>query len=86
MTLNWWLIRVTLVVAFGFLPQQFGRWWGPTNSLNAGSEVGIPWGGGDIQTLPYAKNLFELFTLTGSRATRTSGTSTHAIVHAQETW
>ena len=43
------------MVAFGFLPQQFGRWWGPTNSLNAGSEVGIPWGGGDIQTLPYAK-------------------------------
>ena len=28
---QWWLIRVTLVVAFGFLPQNFGRWWGPTN-------------------------------------------------------
>ena len=25
----WWLIRVTLVVAFGFLPQIFGRYWGP---------------------------------------------------------
>ena len=27
----WWLIRVTFVVAFGFLPQNFGRWQGPTN-------------------------------------------------------
>ena len=25
----WWLVRVTLVVAFG--PQNCGRWWGPTN-------------------------------------------------------
>ena len=22
----WWLVGVTLVVAFGFLPQNFGRW------------------------------------------------------------
>ena len=22
----WWLVRVTMVVAFGFLPQTFGRW------------------------------------------------------------
>ena len=22
----WWLIRVSLVVAFGFLPPNFGRW------------------------------------------------------------
>ena len=28
----WWLVRATLVVAFGFLPQNFGRWWGPMNS------------------------------------------------------
>ena len=27
----WWLGRVTLVVAFGFLPQNFRRWWGPMN-------------------------------------------------------
>ena len=26
-----WLVRVTLVVAFGFLPQNFGMWWGPAN-------------------------------------------------------
>ena len=25
---GWWLVGVTLVVAFGFLPQNFGRWWG----------------------------------------------------------
>ena len=30
-TSYWWLVRVTLVVAFGFLPQNFGRWWGPTS-------------------------------------------------------
>ena len=28
---NWWLVRVTLVVAFGFLPQKFGRWQGSMN-------------------------------------------------------
>ena len=27
----WWFVRVTLVIAFGFLPQNFGRWWGPMN-------------------------------------------------------
>ena len=55
----WWLVRVTLVVAFGFLPQNFGRWQGPTmvlrHSMNTGSVVGIPWGGGDTRTLPHAK-------------------------------
>ena len=25
----WWLVRVTLVVAFNFLPQKFGRWQVP---------------------------------------------------------
>ena len=29
---HWWLIRVTLVVAFGFLPQNFGKVAVPTNS------------------------------------------------------
>ena len=28
---NWWLVRVNLVVAFGFLPQNFGRWQGSMN-------------------------------------------------------
>ena len=30
---HWWLASVTLVLAFGFLPQNFGRWWGPINSI-----------------------------------------------------
>ena len=30
-TLDCWLVRVTLVFAFSFLPQNFGKWWGPTN-------------------------------------------------------
>ena len=29
--LDWWLVRDTLVVSFGFLPQTFGSWQGPTN-------------------------------------------------------
>ena len=28
---NWSLVRVTLVAAFRFFLQNFGRWWGPTN-------------------------------------------------------
>ena len=33
---HWYLIRVTLVVAFGILLQNFGRWQGHINdSLNA---------------------------------------------------
>ena len=31
--------------------------------MNAGSVVVIPWGGGEIQTLPYAKKLFEIIAL-----------------------
>ena len=30
-TIFWWLVRVTLVIAFEFLPQFFGRLWGPRN-------------------------------------------------------
>ena len=29
--LHWWLVRVSLVVAFGFLPQNSGRWWRSMN-------------------------------------------------------
>ena len=28
---HWWLVRVNLVVAFGFFLQNFGRWQGPVN-------------------------------------------------------
>ena len=49
----WWLVRVTLVVAFGFLPQNFGKWWGPTNTTLSFYECRFS--GGDPQTLPCAK-------------------------------
>ena len=42
--------RVTLVVAFGFLPQNSGRWCGPTNAIL--SFYGCRLSGGDTQTLP----------------------------------
>ena len=32
---NWRLVRITLVVAFGFLPKNFGRWWGSMNDTFA---------------------------------------------------
>ena len=46
MYVNWWLIRVTLLVAFWFLPQNFGRWWRPTydgfcSKINAVWVVGM---------------------------------------------
>ena len=46
MYVNWWLIRVTLLVAFWLLPQNFGRWWRPTfdgfcSKINAVWVVGI---------------------------------------------
>ena len=34
----WWLVGVNLVVAFGFLPQSSGRWWGP-----AQKEMQLQW-------------------------------------------
>ena len=30
----WWLVRATLVVAFGFLPEIFWKRWGPTGKVN----------------------------------------------------
>ena len=46
--------------------------------MNAGSVVGIPWGGGDIQTLPYAKELLELIALKGEGDGKNLGTRTWA--------
>ena len=78
---NWWnhlslkisigASLVTLVVAFGFLLQNFGRWRGPMNgtlchSMDGGSVVGTPWGGGIVK--PYLQNIFfKLFALTRGR-------------------
>ena len=46
--------------------------------MNAGSVVGIPWGSGDTQTLPYAKE----FVWTGSGYAETLGVSASAEVQA----
>ena len=35
---HWWLVRVTLVVAFGFLPNNFGRY--RSGTVNSKSFVG----------------------------------------------
>ena len=42
--------------------------------------VGIPWGGGDTQAQPYAKEyrLYELNVLTGGWDAKPLGTCTHA--------
>ena len=57
---DWSLVRVTFGVAFGFLAPKF---WEVAETyelffchfMNAGSVMGIPWGGGDTQIIPYAK-------------------------------
>ena len=42
----WWLFRITLMVTFGFLPQNFGMWWGPTNgTLSMILRLQIQWWG-----------------------------------------
>ena len=47
---------VTLVVAFSFLSQNIGKWWGPMNGtlsfMTAGWVVGTLRGSLDTQTLP----------------------------------
>ena len=75
-----WLVRVTLVVAFGFLPQNFGRWWGPTNSTLSVYECRFS-GGWWRHWNPTKckKKLFQRFALTGGRDTKTLGASTHTI-------
>ena len=55
MPFSWWLIGVTLVVGFGFLPQILGPWQGPMNALccsvNVDGVVILLGGGGDTSTL-----------------------------------
>ena len=50
-----WLVKVTLVVAFGFLLQNFGRWLGPMNvichSVNVDGVVVLFGGGGNTSAL-----------------------------------
>ena len=55
------------MVASGFLPQNFGRWWGPTNCCfcskrNAALVVLTMLGGRDTQTLLDSKKIWTLCT------------------------
>ena len=66
----WWLITVTLVVAFGFLPQNFGRWWGPTNCHFARKGMQLQWYWqcqvvGTLKHYKARKENFELYSLAG---------------------
>ena len=66
----WWLIGVTLGVPLAFWPKILGGgmylWMVLCHSMNAGSVVGIPRGGGNNQPYHIQKNLFEHFPFTGS--------------------
>ena len=64
----WWLVRVTLVVDFGFLPQHFGSCWGggagPTNNFLSFNKCRFSGGGyhevvGTLKPYNELKNLFE---------------------------
>ena len=68
--------RVTLVDTFGFLPQNFGRWWGPMNGTFSFYECRL--NGGDTQkwlghSTPTCWNQIDLnfFTLTGGGNAKT---------------
>ena len=82
---HWWLIRITLLVAFGFLSQTFGRWQGPTNCSIVILQMQVQcWGYHEVvETLkPYhmLNNLFELIALKGHWDTKTLGARAHAQV------
>ena len=84
---HWWLVRVTLVIAFGFLPQIFRRWWelwmilaliykcslnGVDNQRWWRHSNPTGWG----HPYPtYCYNFFELFALTGGGNIKTLGVS-----------
>ena len=59
----WWIVRDTLVVAFGFLPQNFKRWQEPMNGILSSYECSVV---GTLKPYLMQKNLFELFALTGA--------------------
>ena len=50
--------------------------------MNAGSVVGIPWGGGTLNPYLMQKKLFELFALLGSGDAKTSGMSADTVAGA----
>ena len=62
------------MVAIGFLPQNFERWWEPMNDILSFYECRFS---GEVvgNLKPYLmqNNLFELFALTGSGGAKTLG-------------
>ena len=76
----WLLVRVTLVVTFGFLPQNFGGWLGPTNLSFVILQMQVQcWGYHEVvgQLKPYhmLKNLFEFIALKDNGDGKTLGTN-----------
>ena len=61
---------VTLVVAFGFLPQNFGRWWETSNGILSFYECRFSGVGTFKPSLTYAKG-FELVASTGGEDAKT---------------
>ena len=56
---NWWLA----MIAFGFLPENFDRWRGPTNSTSLFYESRFS--GGNTHRWIRPGVMFELFAITG---------------------
>ena len=54
--------RVSLVVSFDFLPQNSGRWWGPTNVILSLYDCRLS--GENTQILPAVISTFKRFALT----------------------
>ena len=74
--LNWWLVRVALVIAFGFFPQNFWRWREPMNDGFAKNECSLS-GGTLIPYLMFKK--IELFSLSGIGDTLALIPMTHLV-------
>ena len=81
--------RFSFVVASGFLPQNFRRWWGPLNDIchcmNVGWLVGTLRSGGTLKPCLLNSHLFELFVLKFSEDTRTF-TPAHSCRNLWATW
>ena len=90
LSISWWIhlfsrvkkviggsCRVTLVVAFWFLPQHFGRWHRSMNGILPLYECRLS--GADTQTLPAIIGNIALFALTGSGNAKTSLLHPHTV-------
>ena len=85
---NWWLVRVTLVVDWLFLPRNFGlvvrTYEGLYRSVNVHGVVVLCSGGGDTWTLFVLTDPFDLFAPRDSGERKTSSNCMDARPHAQQ--